>query len=82
MQWFEVLWLQVVFPLHLVDFEVDEASVREHHEPLLPVAEETFRLLPERSDFPDAHEVVAHDFAGKVLVSLRHFLLQALVTHD
>ena len=78
----EVLRHKVVFSLHIVHLEVDQAGVRENNKSLLPVAEESLALLPERSHFTDRHEVVSDNLTPVGRVSLHHFLLEALVAHD
>lgn len=78
----EALRRQIAFLLHVVHLEVDETAVGEDAEPLLPTAEQSFRLLPQRANFRDAAEVVAEHFVSKACIAFEDFLLEALVAHQ
>ena len=71
----EVLWRQVILVVHDIDLEVDQTSVGQHDESLLPVAEESLRLLPEATYFADACEVVPEHLVGEGWISLKDLLL-------
>ena len=81
-EWLELLGCEVVLALHVAHFKVDEASIRQDDESLLPAAEEARRFLVKGANLADASEVVAHDLVGKSSVSLQHLLLEALVAHE
>lgn len=81
-QWLEVLWLQVLFLPHFIDFEVHEARIGHDDEPLLPGGDQFPASFVDGPDLSDQSEVVAEDLLGEAWILGHALCLESLVAHQ